>query len=80
MFGWSILFAFLTFITFVGGLITVASLVTGLVNRNRSLIDLGLKALIVTVVAVVIYYTLSWVLIKELALHIKTIFDHILKK
>jgi hypothetical protein len=79
MFGWSILLAFLTFITFISMLVTVASLVTGLVNRNRSLIDLGLKALAVTVVAGIIYIMLSFVLIKELALHLKPTFAPSLK-
>jgi uncharacterized membrane protein len=79
MYGWTILFAFITFISFISGLFTIAALVTGIVNRNRSLIDLGMKALIVTVVVIAIYYMLAWVLVKELALHLKTIFDPLLK-
>jgi uncharacterized membrane protein len=79
MYGWTILYAFITFIAFISGLVTVASLVTGMVNRNRSLIDLGLKALIVTVVAIAIYCILSMMFVKEIVLHIKTIFDALLK-
>jgi len=80
MYGLIILLALIMFISFVSGLLTLAALVTGLVNRNRSLIDLALKALVVTVVFIALYYMLSWMLAKEMALHIKTIFDGILKK
>ena len=72
MYGWVILNAFLVFIAFVGGLITVASLVTGIVKRNRSLLDLGLKALMVTVVATGIYFMLKYMFLKEMVQHVKT--------
>lgn len=77
MYGWVILYALIIFIAFISGLVTIASFVTGIVNRNRSLIDLGLKALIVTVVTIGIYYMLSWMFTKSIALHVKTILDSI---
>lgn len=64
MIGWTFLYvfldAFLTFLAFITLLLAGASLVTGSIKRDRSLVVFGLKALFVTLLAVAILYAMFW--------------------
>jgi hypothetical protein len=66
MIGWAFLYAFLTFIIFISGLIGVAFLVMGSIKRDRSSIVFGLKTLLVTVLAISLSYVLVWPFIKTI--------------
>lgn len=58
--GWTFLYAFLTFIVFITLLLGGASLITGSIKRDRSLIIFGLKALLITILAAAILLGLFW--------------------
>ena len=66
MFGWTFLYAFLTFIAFITGLFSVFYLVMGSIKKDRNLIVFGLKVLLVAVLAIVIKYGVLLQLIKGL--------------
>ena len=82
MIGWAIvyafLYAFLTFIIFVAGLIGVASVAMGAINKDRGWVVFGLKALLVTVLTIILCCILAWPYIIRLGLHIKSILESLL--
>lgn len=79
MIGCTFLLAFLAFVAFITLLIGGASAIMGLVNKDRGCTVFGLRALLVTIVAVVVFYALSLTFMKGAALHFKGIFGSILK-
>lgn len=78
MIGWTFLYAFITFITFISLLIAVASLAVGSIKRDRSLVVFGLKALVITILGTVLFYALAFTFMKDVALHFKSILKSVL--
>ena len=78
MIGWAILYAFLTFIIFITGLIGVASVLMGIINKDRGWVVFGLKALLVTVFTIALFCVLAWPYINRLGFHIKSILQSLL--
>jgi hypothetical protein len=66
MIGWAFLNAFLTFITFITLLLGGASLITGSIKRDRSLIVFGLKALLIAILAFMASCIFLWPHLKAL--------------
>jgi hypothetical protein len=65
MFVWTFVYAFLTFIAFITALFGGAYLLSGLISKDRSLIVFGLKAWLITVLAIAILYALLYHQIKH---------------
>ena len=78
MIGWAILYALLTFIIFITGLIGGASVLMGTINKDRGWVVFGLKALLITVLTFCLVCVLAWPYIKGPGLHIKSILTALL--
>ncbi|OQP50916.1 hypothetical protein A4H97_03575 [Niastella yeongjuensis] len=60
MSGWTILFAFLTFVAFIALLIGGTSWAMGFINKDRGWTVFGLKVMVVALLAVIVGCVLIW--------------------
>jgi hypothetical protein len=74
---WSFLYA-IVFVAMFGGLVfTLLSLVTGICNKDRRIIDLGLKLLLFTAIAGMVFFLMLMRLGGMFAEKIKGILDQL---
>lgn len=74
---WTFLYAIVFVATFGGLVFTLLSLVTGILNKDRRIIDLGLRFLLLTVIAGTVLFVMVMRLGGIFSEKLKDILDHL---
>ena len=74
---WTFLYAIVFVATFGGLVFTLLSLVTGILNKDRRIIDLGLRFLLLTVIAGTLLFVMVMRLGGIFSEKLKDILDHL---